>query len=62
MQWLVEHAARILTASILINCAPFILLRQQLLDLPIPLLGTNAKLQILFRDRIPVFVHHHYGQ
>lgn len=46
----------------MIDSPPLILLRQQLLDLPVPLLGPDAKLQIFLRDRIPVLVHHHDGE
>ena len=46
----------------MIDGPPLILIRQQLLDLPVPLLGPDAKLQIFLGDRIPVLVHHHDGQ
>lgn len=59
---LVIHATRILTAPILIDRAPLIVLRQQLLNLPTPLLRADTELQILPCDRVPVLVHHHHRQ
>lgn len=59
---LVIHATRILTAPILIDRASLIVLRQQLLNLPVPLLGADTELQILPCDRVPVLVHHHHRQ
>ena len=53
------HTPRILAGRILISRAPPILLSQQLLHLPIPLLRPHAELQIFLRDRVPVFIHHH---
>lgn len=56
------HATRIPTRPILIDRASLILLRQQFLDLPIPLLRAHTELQIFPRNRVPVFIHHHHSQ